>query len=158
MIGQTAHRRLATLLVMTIGVLTRSRHPRSPTATDPPRALDHPGQGEHGPHTIEHMFESRVSSQEFVHLDVRSAFSLKEGAFVPEHLGSGIADKERLLALLGERCSLAGALLRSLRFPAPVARSQAMISLVWGRNHRLRRVRGCRGAGSGRHGDDVELL
>ena len=32
------------------------------------------------------MFESGLDPQRFVHLDVRSAFSLKEGAFVPEHL------------------------------------------------------------------------
>src|SRR4026208_334790 len=38
------------------------------------------------------MFESGSGSQWCVHLDVRSAFSLKEGAFVPEHLAASAAE------------------------------------------------------------------
>ncbi|MBA3363685.1 MAG: PHP domain-containing protein, partial [Actinobacteria bacterium] len=45
----------------------------------------------------------------FVHLDVRSAFSLKEGAFVPEHL-AGLASEMGMPAVaLTDRDGLYGA-------------------------------------------------
>jgi error-prone DNA polymerase len=53
------------------------------------------------------MFES--GSQGFVHLDVRSAFSLKEGAFVPEHLAALAADMGMSAVALTDRDGLYGA-------------------------------------------------
>ena len=50
------------------------------------------------------MFESR-----FVHLDVRSAFSLKEGAFVPEHLAQLAAALGMPAVALTDRDGLYGA-------------------------------------------------
>jgi error-prone DNA polymerase len=46
---------------------------------------------------------------EFVHLDVRSAFSLKEGAFVPEHLASLAAEMGMPAVALTDRDGLYGA-------------------------------------------------
>ena len=55
------------------------------------------------------MFESIAGSGGFVHLDVRSAFSLKEGAFVPEHL-AGLASEMGMPAVaLTDRDGLYGA-------------------------------------------------
>jgi error-prone DNA polymerase len=51
------------------------------------------------------VFESRG----FVHLDVRSAFSLKEGAFVPEHLAALAAAAEMPAVALTDRDGLYGA-------------------------------------------------
>ena len=45
----------------------------------------------------------------FVHLDVRSAFSLKEGAFVPEHLAQLAAALEMPAVALTDRDGLYGA-------------------------------------------------
>ena len=45
----------------------------------------------------------------FVHLDVRSAFSLKEGAFVPEHLAALAAEMEMPAVALTDRDGLYGA-------------------------------------------------
>jgi error-prone DNA polymerase len=50
------------------------------------------------------MFEER-----FVHLDVRSAFSLKEGAFVPEHLAALAAEMGMPAVALTDRDGLYGA-------------------------------------------------
>jgi error-prone DNA polymerase len=49
------------------------------------------------------------SSSGFVHLDVRSAFSLKEGAFVPEHLAELAAALEMPAVALTDRDGLYGA-------------------------------------------------
>jgi DNA polymerase III alpha subunit len=45
----------------------------------------------------------------FVHLDVRSAFSLKEGAFVPEHLAALAAEMVLPAVALTDRDGLYGA-------------------------------------------------
>jgi hypothetical protein len=63
------------------------------------------GQGERGRPTIEHVFEH----PRFVHLDARSAFSLKEGAFVPEHLAALAAAHEMPAVALTDRDGLYGA-------------------------------------------------
>ena len=49
------------------------------------------------------------SSSGFVHLDVRSAFSLKEGAFVPEHLAKLAAALGMPAVALTDRDGLYGA-------------------------------------------------
>jgi error-prone DNA polymerase len=45
----------------------------------------------------------------FAHLDVRSAFSLKEGAFMPEHLASLAAEMRMPAVALTDRDGLYGA-------------------------------------------------
>ena len=50
-----------------------------------------------------------VGSERFVHLDVRSAFSLKEGAFVPEHLAALAAEMGMPAVALTDRDGLYGA-------------------------------------------------
>jgi error-prone DNA polymerase len=55
------------------------------------------------------VFESEVRRTAFVHLDVRSAFSLKEGAFVPEHLAQLAAALGMPAVALTDRDGLYGA-------------------------------------------------
>jgi error-prone DNA polymerase len=50
-----------------------------------------------------------VFESSFVHLDVRSAFSLKEGAFVPEHLAALAAEMEMPAVAITDRDGLYGA-------------------------------------------------
>ena len=54
------------------------------------------------------MFDGRKAGG-FIHLDVRSAFSLKEGAFVPEHLAALAAEMEMLTVAITDRDGLYGA-------------------------------------------------
>jgi error-prone DNA polymerase len=63
------------------------------------------GQAEPGPSSIEQVFDSGG----FVHLDVRSAFSLKEGAFVPEHLAQVASALGMPAVALTDRDGLYGA-------------------------------------------------
>ena len=55
------------------------------------------------------MFGSLIPSRGFAHLDVRSAFSLKEGAFVPEQLAAVAAAAEMPAVALTDRDGLYGA-------------------------------------------------
>ncbi len=55
------------------------------------------------------MFDTVRSSGGFVHLDVRSAFSLKEGAFVPEHLAALASEMGMPAVAITDRDGLYGA-------------------------------------------------
>jgi error-prone DNA polymerase len=53
--------------------------------------------------------DTRTSDPPFVHLDVRSCFSLKEGAFTPEQLASRAAELGMPFVALTDRDGLYGA-------------------------------------------------
>ena len=55
------------------------------------------------------MSDTRTSDLPFVHLDVRSCFSLKEGAFTPEQLASRAAELGMPFVALTDRDGLYGA-------------------------------------------------
>ena len=55
------------------------------------------------------MSDTRTSDPPFVHLDVRSCFSLKEGAFTPEQLVSRAAELGMPAVALTDRDGLYGA-------------------------------------------------
>ena len=55
------------------------------------------------------MSDTRTSDPPFVHLDVRSCFSLKEGAFTPEQLASRAAELGMPFVALTDRDGLYGA-------------------------------------------------